>query len=237
MRLRHASSLSSIRWSSGSSNDPFFANVVLLVSFDGADGQQVFVDESSTPHSLVTNGNFQSDVGVIKPLFAQSGLADGSGDTITIDGTANLNLDSDDFTLEIHANRSGSAINRGIIGRQGFGNGSHFGLRLNSSGIPTFTGGSTPAAVSATTALALSTWYHLAAFRISGTTYIAVNGVVEGSTATAWTATGTTQDGLIGGLDGFSPWLGNLEEARLTVGISRYPATGFTPPALPFPRS
>lgn len=235
MRARWPSALSSGRFY-GSASDPYWAYVRLLVGYDGTVGGNTFIDESPIGHTLTAVGGFDIDA-TAQTGFGQSGATNGDSLTIEASGSA-LNLDSDDFTLETWVYATGTITNDGILGRAGFGSAEHWGLRINSSNVPTFTGGSAPVAVSTTSTIANSsvTWYFITVERVSGTTYIALNGVVEASIGTAWTATSNTQDGTIGFFSGFAKFAGLIDETRLTVGVARYGGSNHAVPTEPFPR-
>lgn len=87
-------------------------------------------------------------------------------------------------------------------------------------------------------ALSLSTWYHIALVRSGGVTKLYVNGVQAGS---SWTdSTNYLADGLVFGASSYhtSPntqygLYGYMDEIRVTNGIARYTAP-FTPPTEAF---
>lgn len=94
-------------------------------------------------------------------------------------------------------------------------------------------------------AFEIGRYYHLAVSRVSGTTYLFINGRMQGagfadantyhnSTSPLWIGAqqaGTTGSPVGGTSAGFT-----LDEFRLTVGTGRYSAN-FTPPSAAFPRS
>ncbi len=235
MRIRHASSLSSIRFQR-SASDPHWANVVLLLGYSGVAGNTVFVDESPIGHTITTVGSFVTTLDPAKAGFGGAGSP--AGDYLIVEFKAGdpFNAGTGDYTFETFVRATGDITNISIFGSGGLsGSGYHWGLRFNSGGVPVFTAGTTPFALSFVDTLSVDTWYHLAASRVSGVTYAFIDGVLKGSSSTAHTIAGTTTDATIGRLTGIPDLTGALEETRITVGVGRYTAT-FTPPALPFAR-
>jgi len=78
--------------------DEHFANVSLLLHFDGADASTTFTDSSSNGHTVSVQGNAQLDDAEFK-FGTTSGLFDGSGDYAEVND-ADFNLSSGDWTIE-----------------------------------------------------------------------------------------------------------------------------------------
>jgi hypothetical protein len=78
--------------------DEHFANVSLLLHFDGADASTTFTDSSSNGHTVSVQGNAQLDDAEFK-FGTTSGLFDGSGDYAQV-SDADFNLSSGDWTIE-----------------------------------------------------------------------------------------------------------------------------------------
>ena len=80
-------------------------------------------------------------------------------------------------------------------------------------------------------------WLHLV-WQHSGTTYSTfVNGVLNQSRTDAKVASNGTAPVTIGG-DATAygqHFKGYIDDVRITKGVARYPASGFTPPTAPFP--
>ena len=84
------------------------------------------------------------------------------------------------------------------------------------------------------TAVSAGTWYHFAWTRQSGTQRLFLNGVLEGSTATAFTFSDTTPM-WVGANPANNGWFnGQIEDVRVTRGIARY-TNNFTIPLAAFP--
>jgi hypothetical protein len=92
----------------GGGPDPNWANVVLLMGFEGADASTTFVDESSVGRTMTAIGNAQIDTAQFK-FGAASGLFDGSGDVVTAADSADWDFGSGDFTIEMFVRHSVNA--------------------------------------------------------------------------------------------------------------------------------
>ena len=80
------------------SGDPYFANVVALLHFDGADGSTTFTDVKG--HTFTAAGNAQIDTA--QSLFGGASLLlDGSGDYIWAADSADWDFGTADFAVEL----------------------------------------------------------------------------------------------------------------------------------------
>jgi len=83
-------------------------------------------------------------------------------------------------------------------------------------------------------------YQHIAVYRINGTIYLAVDGVVAANTVTtSYNFTNTYQvigdyDDFEGGVGGYATLTTWIDELRVTLNSSVYGATDFTPPSSPF---
>lgn len=84
--------------------DPYFANVVLLMHFDGADGSTTYTDSSASAHTFTRNGTgagptistTQSKWGGSSGKFTRS-----QGDALTVNGTtSDWSFGTADWTIE-----------------------------------------------------------------------------------------------------------------------------------------
>ena len=85
------------------------------------------------------------------------------------------------------------------------------------------------------TELTYQTWYHVAYYRISGTQYVAVNGVPANLGSN--TQNIGTSGGTFFGTDYYNEYNIGIyyDEVRVTFGIARYGANNFNPPEKSFP--
>lgn len=194
--------------------DPYFANVSLLLHFDGPDTSTTFTDSSSNSLTITPAGNAQIDTAQSK-FGGASGLFDGSGDYLTLPGSSTpLNVGTGDFTLELFVRFASVAGGQNIFLR---GDAAYSGLLTNGttlewqkSGIGAILSGGT-----------LSTGsFHYIAVKRSGTTMtLWLNGTQVAST--------TNSDSF-----DFSSWRigrgqynsdlnGWIDEFRLTKAVAR----------------
>lgn len=220
--------------------DPYFDKVSLLLHMDGADGSTVFIDSSPSPKTVTPNGSAQ--INAAQSVFGgASGYFDGSGDYLSLAASADFGFGLADFTVEAFIYISGGqGTDRGITDFRATGGndvGTFFidgsagnrlafwhGAKLGATGQP----------------LALKTWYHVALSRENGVFRCYIDGVQDWARARAVNF-GTSRPLGIGGSvtsgspgAGSSPFMGYIDELRITKGVARYTAN-FTPPDKPFP--
>lgn len=234
----------------GGGGDPSFANVVLLVGFNGADAATTTTDESPSAHTLTFNGNAQLDTAQFK-FGASSLLCDGTTDYVSAADHANWDLsdaNSDQFTIECWVRRNGTVINKTIISQTAASQGA-FSLRFPNTGGTTeltfnLSNSGTANDVSITTSGASVTagaWHHVAVDKDSaGKIRVYANGVMYGSSTPANSAMFNSSAVLAIGADSdagrsFDGW---IDEVRITKGVARYASdSGYSVPSAAFPRS
>jgi len=254
--------ISPYQFFSTSSTDPSFANVSLLMHFDGTDGSTTFTDHSANAFvPMLIGGNVQIDTAQSK-FGGASCLFDGTGDymfvtdnTTPADRIAKFEFGTGDFTVETWVRLAGAstAFQTFIcFGDENSVNGSTFSWALEK--LDSGNGGQfrfffydntapKPASqvfyqVVGTTVPNLNQWYHLAATRASGTMRLFVDGVQEASAAAnAEINLGSGRKIIIGQfINGTRNVNGHLDDIRVTKGVARYTAN-FTPPTAAFPNS
>jgi len=226
-RLRDAESfVRDNQWPGG--NDLLFANVAVLLNFEGAS----IVDASAAARSVNVLGNSSQSTTQVKhgskSLFCD-GDSEGTGVTIshaTPDGFA---ANAGDWTIEMWAYPT--SLHNGhlcIISDAGL---STVGLQwhltssgqmvLNSAAAGAFQGGS----------YAANQWQHFAAVRSSGVITIYKDGVSQGTTTQTPGGNGTTiAFGQSSGNFGSNYFQGYLDDIRYTRGAARYTSSPFAPP-------
>lgn len=206
--------------------DPYFANVVSLLHFDGTNGSTTFTDVTGktwTPAGNAQISTAQSQFG------GASGLFDGSGDDISTGSASDWDFGTGDFTIELFARFSNTGTNRVLFSRAG-----GWSLFGSNASMVVYNGGS--ALITVTSAITTNVWDFWTVQRASGTVTLWKNGVQIGSAA------GGSNLGAeafyIGryGPTATSYFNGYIDEFRATKGVARYAGT-FTPPASPFPDS
>ena len=180
-----------------------------------------------------TVGNAQIDTAVVK--YGTGSIEfDGSGDYLDIDGSAELNFGSGDFTIEFWLNLNSSGLQAITDPRNSDSDNSPL-VWINSSGkVYYYTGGSQR--IVGTTVLNTGQWYHVALVKNSGTTTLYLDGTSEGSFSDSLTyiqpttfRIGQRYAGTLYNLNGY------LDDFRITKGVARYTAN-FTPPTQALPK-
>jgi hypothetical protein len=220
-----------------SSGDPNFANVSVLLHFDGSNGSTTFKDSSNNNLTMTAAGNAQISTTQSK-FGGASGYFDGNGDSVTASANNLFAFGTGDFTIEVwlYSLDSGSTTQRGFFDTRTTQFGAGIMLRENGNGFLAFVSGAT--AISTSTGRSSSTWQHIAVVRKGSALTLYINGVSSG---TATTSANLTQNGLR--ISGFvdtqsSPYAynGYIDDLRVTKGVARYTAN-FTAPSAAFPDS
>ena len=215
----------------------------VLLHFDGIDAATTFTDVNAggSARTWTAAGNAQIDTAQSK-FGGASGLFDGTGDWVSTPDHADFALGSGDFTIDlwVRCNKAGGS-DADICGHtDGLGtpwsNTSFFLDRASSNVLRFFVSdGTNLTVVSGTTQFTdvLNTgWHHMAAVRSGNTLLLFVDGVLEGSTsfsASIPNASGSPTIGRRGDASN-APWVGWIDEFRLSVGIARWTAN-FQPPS------
>jgi alkaline phosphatase len=213
--------------------DPNFANVTILLHFDGTNNSTSIVDSSSGARSVTANGD--AKISTAQSKFGESSLLLlGNSDYLTSSANSVFAFGTGAFTIEafIKMTNFSNQFNTVVGTRSEPSNStSAWGLSVLSSGALSFyTNG---ALSSAGSRFSAGTWYHVAAVRQSTTLTLYIDGtsVASGSNSMNFTNAGLYV-GSVGPNNEF--FNGNIDELRLTKGVARYTAN-FTPPTAPFP--
>ncbi|MCX6751581.1 MAG: LamG domain-containing protein [Candidatus Nomurabacteria bacterium] len=211
----------------------------LLLHMDGANASTTFTDEAGKTITAV--GNAQISTAQSK-FGGASGLFDGTGDYLSVPDNDDWDFWGGDFTVDFWVYPT-SAVGYHIIYWHGGTGG------VSSSGYIYLYGNNTSntiqfGAVNAGTAyfdlypatydISVNTWTHVAIVKSGTTIYCFINGVSKTplyGTQLSGSMTTLTGDLHIGDRvsDGWSPFVGNIDEFRVSKGIARWTAN-FTPP-------
>lgn len=209
----------------GGGSDPYFANVVLLMHFDGADNSTTFTDSSSYARTISTFGNAKL-VTAQKAFGTASGYFDGSGDYLTVPSSVDWNFGTGDFTVETWVRFNAlPAASASLVGN--YPGTWVLQYRPDQGNKIAWYNGSFvySAAVTITTGV----WYHFAVSRTGTSLRIFLDGVQTGSTITDSSNYSGTNELSIGRLGGIGQELNGWEEdLRISKGVGRY-TTSFTP--------
>jgi hypothetical protein len=219
-------------------NDEF---TKVLLHFDGADGSTTIADENAggSARTWTAAGNAQIDTAFSR-FGGAAGLFDGTGDYVSTPDSADLELGSQDFTLDFwfrctaaggsFENACGKAATGGAareyICYRGSGNKMEFALYK--AGV--FSVGL--ASTTSFTDVLNAGWHHFAVTRSGDTVRLFVDGVLEDSDTFTGSVDSTTGGLAVGRLgdEAGNEWTGSVDEFRLSVGVARWTAN-FTPPA------
>jgi len=216
-------------------SDPYFANVVSLMHGEGANGGTTYTDQivarTWTATGTVTTSTDFPTFGTTSLKFANS------SSHLDSDSSADFAFGTGDFTIELFHRTPASypAFYFVFDGRTGDPQLVPC-LYMSSDVLIYHVNGATR--ITGTTNLTISTIYHIALSRVSGTTRLFLNGVQQGSDYTDGNSYATTRMRLNENGNGGGN-LGALtydDEWRVTKGVGRYSGS-FTPPAAPFPDS
>jgi len=196
----------------------------------------VYDASASTNFELI--GNAASSTTQRKFTTSSSVYFDGTGDYINFDL---LDINSDvytfgtgDFTVECwvyFTSIADGSSNLQILYHSG-GTTSSFYFHADSNQLST--GTSNAYKVNEATSFSINTWYHLAATRQNGTSYVFKDGVLLGSgTADTTNYTSDGQPRIGANASGGQAVNGYIQDLRVTKGRARYTAT-FTPPTAEF---
>lgn len=217
--------------------DPYFANVVLLMHMDGTNGGTTFTDVKGHTTS-VGSGTPTTSTSQFK--FGTASLNVPTGSKVNVTVSANeFDFGTGAFTVEFWL-YSGSASNgQHIIGNIDGGSTGSWGI-LYSGGSNVFSvlgsGGGVSFALSSS--LSLNTWYHIAICRSGTSNRLFINGTQNDVTQTDSTnyANAATTYAIGRSTDNARPFVGNLDDIRVTKGVARY-TSNFTAPTAAFPNS
>lgn len=205
-------------------SDPYWANVALLLRAED------FTD-SSNNHFSVSNSGASLDTTVKKYGNSSFNFAS-SGQRLTIATSTLLNPGTGDFTCEGWINAS-SGYNTNYDHLFGKGNGvdaGTFEVAIYQNKVTVAFGGTIYQGV---TLLSPNTWYHVAVSRTSGACNLTLNGAIEKSFTSSYNLTSSSSynvgDRQAGDSQLQYPFLGHVDNHRLTIGVGRYPSA-FTVP-------
>lgn len=222
--------------------DPYWANVVSLLHFNGTDGSTVFPDQKGRIWTPV--GNSRIDTSQSK-FGGASGLFDGTGDCLQSPHSADWHLHGK-FTVEAWIRPNTVSKQMSICSHRENAGLNGFMFQLTAAGKLGFQYSNNNPALgnswvnfAGATTLGIGVWSHVAATFDDTTLRLFINGVLDGSTTTfAGSRADTVSTPLYIGRDRDGnttrDWNGHIDELRVTNGAARY-TSSFTPPDEPFP--
>lgn len=215
--------------------DPHFADVSLLLHFDGSNGSTTFTDSSDNAETVTANSG--AEISTAQSKFGGSSGYFASGAYLSMD-TSGAAFGTGDFTIEAwirpaDVSQEASIFDTGkltlgikpvayenaTVPELGF-------FELDGTNYVKQTSGGT---------VSQNVWQHVAACRSNGTTRVFLDGVQVGQNLTD-TADYSQTVMYVGEWPtdlGVVPYNGYIDEARITKGVARY-ESGFTVPARAF---
>lgn len=218
----------------GPPTDPFWANVTLLaLNENAANGTTTFLDQSSSPRTLV-RGNQAIWSNAVQFGGVNTVLFDGVDDFISSVTNAAFAFGTGDYTVEFYVRVTSTGAYNVFYALETAGNDTDLTLnpdpKLDLWVLDTDYNNTPGTPVANTT-------YHIAACRVSGVVKTFIDGV-QAATGADVHDLGTTRTLTIGAVPGGAAgnMVGNMAGFRITKGVGRYTGT-FTPPTLPLPTS
>ena len=225
-------------WNSGS-GDIYYPSCSLLLHFSGSNGSTTFIDNSPSPKTVTSNNG--ASISTAQSKFGgTSGFFDGTDDYLSISYDSAFNFGTDSFTWEswiyptnisgidgIYATSGGSGVNPKFVVHLNAGTPSiHYNNLTNGSDLYT----------TATSAVSINTWTHLAFVRNGSNWTWYINGNSAGTGTNNTTITFTSQPTYIGygGEAYFTSFNGYIDELRVTKGVARYTGS-FATQSIEFP--
>jgi len=210
------------------------ANTQLLCNFTNA---QIYDAAAGVVLECVGDAKVNT---AIKKYGAGSIAFDGTGDYLRSPYSHNLQMGTSDFTVEAWVYLPSAPVDYGLIFniRNSTAQYSPLQVYIRNSGIVDCyfsTNGSTNSNLASTGTVPLTTWTHVAVVRASGVVKIYINGTLASGTLslsgslyldTSWVSN-------IGGEPGGNPFIGYIDDLRISKGLARY-RYNFTPPTRAF---
>jgi hypothetical protein len=227
----------------GAVTDTFWKYVTLLLNTSATNGAQnnTFLDSSANAFSITRNGDTtQGSFNPYMPSGYWSGFFDGNGDFIALPNNAAFNLSSNNFTIECWIYPT--ALIDGTIYRAQVANvtSNAQGFMLAPNGAISFFGYNGGALVvsvaSASGAVTVNTWNHVAVVRNGNNTQVYINGTASGTPVTTGYTIGNIPQGPYIGIYQTGvpslPYQGYISNFRFVNGSAVYTAN-FTPSTTP----
>jgi len=217
--------------------DPYRSQVSLLLHGDGTNGSTTIVDSSPSPKAVTAVGNAQ--ISTAQSKFGGASIAfDGSGDYLSATPNACYAFGTGDFTVEtwVYPTSFPSAYRTIAATRGPAGVVTGWSWSVASNGTFAFYTNGFAYSGTATGAVPLNAWTHVAMVRSNGSFQVYAGGVSNRPAGSVSITNDFTNQTLwIGAIGGTQdPFTGYIDDLRITKGVARY-TSNFTPPTAPFP--
>ena len=222
--------------------DPYWGQVGICISANGANGSTTIVDDTGR-HTMTATGGAQLSTAQYKSGGSSLYLPNSGG--IYTGSSSDFNFGSSDFTADCWVYPLSATGGKNLYGSyyQALMGGSQIGSSSNANfsmslrnlqpSCALFRGMTNPGAVESATALSLNQWSHVEYARSGGTVYLFVNGTLAASTSVSGATDDSTRNFAVG-MDstGDSTMYGYIDLARTIKGVCRH-TSSFTPGAPP----
>lgn len=213
------------------------ASVTLLLRMAGEPASTTFIDSSPFPKTVVAN-NVSLSNDVTKWPETNSALFYGNDQYLAIAGNDNLAVNDGDFTIEawvwLYYYTDAPFWDANPVNADGYRSNSFVWYMNNSGSLRVYRqGGDILATASA--AIPLQTWSHIALVRRDSKTTIYVDGEAKSSTYISFNDINAVNGAIIGRFcdNSYSGLNGYIGEFRLTKGIAQYSGNSFPVPEAP----
>lgn len=210
----------------GAGGDPFFANVSLLLHFDGSNGSTTFTDNSPNAHTITAAGN--AALSTSGQVFGTAcGLFDGTGDYITAPANSAFSFGTGNFTVEGFYKSTQTAAGYVISQNDSFANANWWAIVANASSAgDLYVYENTNARITASgTSINNGSDHFMQLIREGNSLKLYLDGVQVGSTYTTSHTFGNASVGLIFAQRwDISASVGSncrMDEWRITKGVAR----------------
>lgn len=220
-----------------SSGDPYWSNVVALISMEGINGSTVFTDLKGLV-AWTASGNAQ--ISTANGAFpGGSGLFDGTGDYIRTPASSILGFGGGDYTVEGYQYQATNSLDRCVFDNRGASN-TGIGIYVSQAAANqnfrlTLTSNSATIGGALGPLFTNNTRQHWSISRQGSTTYGHIDGGLAFSAADVRTQAASPSITIGANYVNTQGFLGNLGWVRITKGVGRYGLGSFTPPATPMP--
>ena len=233
--------------------DPHWANVVMLLHCDGADGSTTITDSSTSGKTVSANGG--ASLSTSSPLYGSASASLPSGGWLEAPDSSDLLFGGSNFTVELSARFRSNPVSSGgdygicLIGQTFVaGSGRRWMLQISGSNLSScnvyaavYNSAGTESKAQATGVnLALNTRHQFAMSRNGDFLRLFINGASVATTSVPGFVMGTASIPLMIGRFNDSTYSyfmdGDIDEVRITNGVGRY-VDSYTPSTTPFPDS
>ena len=241
-----------MRIGDGDGSDAYYAAVDLLLPFDGSNNDTTTTDASQNTHTVSMDAGVAPSAAIISTAASKFGgssvYLDGVNDYVSIDDDATLRLGNNDFCIENWVNFDATVQNGVFCSKWFGGTGTKewiFGRRTDGAIYFSYSTNGTNAVdlLAHSWTPTADTWYHVAAIRDGTTVYLMIDGV-QVATGNIGSATihGNTSPFAVGcffanNTVAQEPFLGWIDDLRITNGNYRYNFNGFDVPTAAHPLS